>query len=520
MLDKDLLEQLKQIFTILTHNIQLHVFLRKGSDKADEMLDFVQKLCTTSDKLSYTVQNTEHIANEFSIFVDGQPARVTFRGIPGGHEFNSLLMAIVNADGKGKNWPDELTMSRIKALRGPIELNTFVSLTCTSCPDVVQALNIFAITNPGITHTMIDGAVEREEAARRGIKAVPAVFADDQLASVGRASFADLLDALEKQFGSNPDAPKAEAPVRHFDIVVFGGGPAGVSAAIYGARKGFKVAVVAKDAGGSVSLTGDIDNLITTRSTTGDRLAAELKANAVHYGAELFENRIVSDVDLDSELKVLTCTTGEKFTAPALIVAAGATPRHLNVPGETEYTGHGVAFCPHCDGPYFKDKDVVVVGGGNAGIEAAIDLAALCKHVTVLEFLPEMKADHVLIDRMKQLANFEAYTNRQVTEIVGDGTNVTAVMVKDRTTDEVAKLPVDGVFIQIGTVPNSGLLRDKLELNRAGEVITDRNCRTSVPMVYAAGDVATSPFKQIVVALGEGATATLSAFEDIIRKEN
>lgn len=516
MLDKDLLAQLTQIFAMLSNPVKFHLFLQPSSPSGQEMENFIKELCTTSPLLSYEVKSTTHTANEFSIFTNGSPTRITFRGIPGGHEFNSLLLAILNADGKGKNLPDEATLQAIRSIQGPVELTTYVSLSCTNCPDVVQALDIFALTNPTITHTIVDGAANQAEADARGIQAVPAVYAGNKLISVGRATLADLLETLRKEFGTLPTPESSTpAPHREFDILVFGGGPAGISAAIYGARKGFTVGVVAKDGGGSVSLTGDIDNLITTRTTTGDRLAAELKGNAVAYGALLFENRTVSAAD--PATRTLTCTSGETFTGRALIIATGTNPRHLNVPGEKEYTGRGVAFCPHCDGPYFRGKDVVVVGGGNAGIEAAIDLAALCRHVTVLEFLPEMKADQVLIDRMNTLPNVEAHTNRQVTSINGDGTRVTSVTVTDRTTSASSTIPVDGIFIQIGTVPNSALFKDTLSLNHRGEIVTDRNCRTTLPLVYAAGDVATSPFKQIVISLGEGATATLSAFEDLIR---
>lgn len=517
MLDKDLLAQLTQIFAMLTNPVKFHLFLQPSSPKAQEMENFIADVCSTSPLLSYEVKSTEHIANEFSIFTNGSPTRITFRGIPGGHEFNSLLLAILNADGKGKNLPDSTTLAAIRSLRGPIALTTYVSLTCTNCPDVVQALNIFAITNPGITHTIVDGAANQAEADARGIQAVPAVYASDKLISVGRTTLADLLETLRNQFGTDTAATDtATAPThRNVDILIFGGGPAGVSSAIYAARKGLTTAIVAKDGGGSVSLTGDIDNLITTRTTTGDRLATELKGNATAYAALLFENRTVTNVDPTT--RTLTCSNGETFTGRALIIATGATPRHLNVPGETDYTGRGVAFCPHCDGPYFRNKRVVVVGGGNAGIEAAIDLAALCTHVTVVEFLPEMKADQVLIDHMHTLPNVEAHTNRQVISINGDGTRVTSVTIRNRADNTDLTLPTDGIFIQIGTVPNTTILRDKLPLNHRGEIETDRNCRTSLPFVYAAGDAATSPFKQIVVALGEGATATLSAFEDLIR---
>lgn len=519
LLDKEILSQLTEIFKILESPIEFHIFTPKGDEKGKDMIEFIDSLCTTSELLTYHIIETDVPGAEFTIFHGGQPSRVTFRGIPGGHEFNSLLLAILNSDGKGKNLPDEMTTKRIKALKGPIELTSFVSLSCTNCPDVVQALNIIAILNNAVTNTVIDGGAYPNEADEKGVQAVPSIFTQDGLLSVGRSTLGELLDKLEASFGyDKSDGWQIENTVRHFDILVFGGGPAGSAAAIYGARKGLKVGMVARDAGGSVSLTGDIDNLITTRSTTGDTLAGELKGNVAYYGAEVFDNRTVKDVEISGSPKVLKTNSGETFTGDSLIIATGATPRHLGVPGESEYTGKGVAFCPHCDGPYFKGKDVVVVGGGNAGIEAAIDLAGLCRHVTVLEFLPEMKADKVLLKRMDTLNNVEAHCNMQVIEILGDGKKVTSLIVKDRTTEKSNMLPVDGIFIQIGTVPNSTTFRDKLKMNKVGEIVTDRYCRTDVEGVYAAGDVATSPYKQIVVALGEGATAALSAFDDMIRK--
>lgn len=486
-------------------------------EKGQEMTDFISDVCSTSPLLRYSVEETERPETEFSLHRAGLDTGITFRGIPGGHEFNSLLLAILNADGKGKNMPDSVTTNRIKAIKGPIALRTFVSLSCTNCPDVVQALNIIALLNPSITHTVIDGGAYPAQAEQAGVQAVPAVFTGKGLFSVGRASLGELIEKLEATFGHEAtDAPTAVEPL-HFDMLIIGGGPAGVAAAIYGARKGLYIGIVTKEAGGSVSLTGDIDNLITERHTTGSQLASVLKGNAAHYGVQIFDNRTCKEVQIGDEAKTVITTTGEVFTGKALIIATGTTPRHLNVPGESEYTGRGVAFCPHCDGPYFKGKDVVVIGGGNAGIEAAIDLAALCRKVTVLEFLPELRADQVLLQRMATLPNVDAHTGRQVVEITGDGKKVTGIAIKNRDTREVQTMPADGVFVQIGTIPNSDIFKGRLELNKAGEIVTDRKCRTSASGVYAAGDVATSPFKQIVVAIGEGATAALTAFEDMMR---
>lgn len=502
---------------MLDSAIELSVRVPANDDKGREMVEFVQDICSTSPLLSYSATEEENVAAELKIIASGKHTGITFRGIPGGHEFNSLLLAILNADGKGKNLPDEAIRQRINSLRGKIFLTTYASLSCTNCPDVVQSLNIAALCNPNISHTMVDGGTYPDEAEAKGVQAVPSVFADSKLLSVGRATLGELLDLLEAEYGTDFDASgNSTAITRNFDILVLGGGPAGIAAAIYGARKGLSVAVVTRERGGSVALTGAIDNLISTRSTSGESLAAELTANAIHYGAEIFENRTCTAVDTAGSPKAVYTATGETFSADRLIIATGSTPRHLNVKGEKEYTGRGVAFCPHCDGPFFKGKDVVVVGGGNSGIEAAIDLAALCGHVTVLEFMPELKADKVLLDRMDALENVEAHVNRQVLEIIGDGKRVTGLRVKNRTDNTDYTLPIDGIFVQIGTTPNSELFRDKLNLNKVGEIVTDRHCRTSEAGVYAAGDLAESPYKQIVVAIGEGATACLSAFEDML----
>lgn len=518
MLDKDILAQLSGIFKMLDSPAELRV-RTSATDKAKgkEMIEFIDGVCSASPLLSYSVEESEKPETEFTIFHAGKPTRITFRGIPGGHEFNSLLLAILNANGKGKNLPDPATEERIKAIKGPVALRTFVSLSCTNCPNVVQALNIIALINPSITHTVIDGGAYPAQAEQEGVQAVPTVFANRELFSVGRASLGELIEKLETTFGYEVTTGKLGGEPHNFDMLMLGGGPAGVAAAIYGARKGLNIGIIAKEAGGSVSLTGDIDNLITARHTTGTQLANELKDNAAHYGVQIFDNRTCSEVNIGGEEKTIITTSGEVFTCKALIIATGTTPSHLNVPGEIEYTGRGVAFCPHCDGPYFKGKDVVVVGGGNAGIEAAIDLAALCRKVTVLEFLPGLKADQVLLDRMASLPNVEAHINSQVVEIHGNGKAVTSISIKKRDTNEDYTLPIDGVFIQIGTIPNSDIFKGLLELNKAGEIVTDRKCRTSVKGVYAAGDVASSPFKQIVVALGEGATAALTAFEDMMR---
>ena len=503
--------------------------------------------------------------------------RIKFRGIPNGHEFTSLLLAILNSDGKGKNIPDGSLQKRIAALKGPIRLTTYVSLTCTNCPDVVQALNLMAILNDNIEHEMVDGAINQAEVEALHIQGVPSVYADGKLIHVGRGEFGELLEKLEATYGSEntgqeipekkydvlivgggPAGSSAaiysarkglkvaiiaeriggqvfgellekleatygsentgqEIPEKKYDVLIVGGGPAGSSAAIYSARKGLKVAIIAERIGGQVKETVGIENLISIPYTTGSQLADNLRTHLQHYPIDLFEHRKVEKMEHTGKEKILSVTGGEKFVAPAIIIATGASWRRLNVPGETDYIGKGVAFCPHCDGPFYKGKHVAVIGGGNSGIEAAIDLAGICSKVTVFEFLEELKADQVLQEKAKSLPNVEILVNSQTTEVVGDKEKVTGIRTKDRTTGNERLFPLDGIFVQIGLAANSSAFKEIVATNRLGEIIIDAHCRTDIPGIYAAGDVSTVPYKQIIISMGEGAKAALSAFEDRIK---
>ena len=412
---------------------------------------------------------------EFTLLKDDVETGIKFRGIPGGHEFTSLLLAVLNADGKGKNLPDEAIRRRIRALQGDISLQTYVSLTCTNCPDVVQALNI-----------------------------------------IGRGSLGELLQKLEEAFGSAPQ--EDEAPIeRDFDVLVLGGGPAGASAAIYSARKGLRVAIVAERIGGQVKETVGIENLISVPQTTGAELANALRTHIEHYPIEIFEERKIEKVKLQGTEKSVSTVGGEMFHASAVIIATGASWRKLNVEGEAEYIGRGVAFCPHCDGPFYQGKHVAVIGGGNSGIEAAIDLAGICRKVTVFEFADTLKADQVLQEKARSLPNVEIFTSSQTIKVDGNGEKVTSIRIKDRLTGEERDFPLDGIFVQIGLAANSAPFRNKLETTPTGEIKIDAFCRTTLPGVYAAGDVSNVPYKQIVIAMGEGAKAALSAFDDRIR---
>lgn len=513
MLESALKEQLKNIFSGLEGNYTFDIQVSTGHESRAELLDLLGDVASCSDHLSTKVSEGERL--EFTLLKNGVSTGICFRGVPNGHEFTSLLLAILNADGKGKNFPDEAVCNRVRALNGPIRLTTYVSLTCTNCPDVIQALNAMVTLNDRITHEMVDGALYQEEVEALKIQGVPSVFADGELIHVGRGEFGDLLAKLEARYGV--DQSKTEKTEKSYDVIVVGGGPAGSSAAIYSARKGLKVAIVAERIGGQVKETVGIENLISVPTTTGSELADNLRTHLQQYPIDLLEHRRIEKVAFDDRQKILSTASGETFKAPAVIVATGANWRRLNVPGEADYIGRGVAFCPHCDGPFYKGKAVAVVGGGNSGIEAAIDLAGICSKVTVLEFMDELKADQVLQEKVKSLPNVEIFVSSQSTEVVGNGAKVTGLRVKDRKTTEERVIDLDGIFVQIGLAPNSGIFREVVETNRPGEIVIDTHGRTNVPGIYAAGDVSTVPFKQIIIAMGEGAKAALAAFDDRVR---
>lgn len=516
MLDLALKEQIRGIFQNLEAMYIFHIVCHPRHESAQELIDLLKDVAECSDKLSCEIMETEQPKLEFSLLKDGKATGVKFRGIPNGHEFTSLLLAVLNADGKGKNIPDEAIQRRIQALKGPVSLQTYVSLTCTNCPDVVQALNVITLLNGQITHEMIDGALFQEEVDALKIQGVPSVYANGKLLHVGRGTLGELLQKLEEMFGSEPLAD-AEPISRAYDVLVLGGGPAGASAAIYSARKGLRVAIVAEKIGGQVKETVGIENLISVPQTTGAQLADNLRSHINHYPIDLFEDRKIEKTELQGKEKAVSVVGGEVFTSPSVIIATGASWRKLNVEGETEYIGRGVAFCPHCDGPFYQGKDVAVIGGGNSGIEAAIDLAGICRKVTVFEFADNLRADQVLQEKAQSLPNVEIFTSSQTTKVLGNGDKVTGIRVKDRVTNEERDFPLDGIFVQIGLAANSIPFREELDVTPQGEIKIDAHCRTNIPGVYAAGDVSTVPYKQIVIAMGEGAKAALSAFDDRIR---
>ncbi len=514
MLDPSIKEQLKDHFAKLTSTITLAPF-QSDHPKQGELRELLVDVASCGDRLALLEVPEKVEGVQFDLHRDGVPNGIRFRGVPGGHEFTSLIIAILNSDGRGK-LPDEGVQRRVKALKGPVRLRTYVSLSCTNCPDVIQALNQMALIHPDFQHTMIDGELAEAEIAALGIQGVPAVVNGNAIVHVGRASFAELLETLEGTLGRDEIDVSAQPP-REYDVVVLGGGPAGSSAAIYSARKGLKTALVAQRLGGQVQETLGIENLISVPYTEGRRLAADLEKHLRSYAIDVLDSRKVEGIVDQGKQKELRLQGGEILRAGALILATGAKWRELGIPGEKDYLGRGVAFCPHCDGPFYKGKRVAVIGGGNSGVEAAIDLAGICAHVTLVEFSEQLKADDVLVRNMKGLPNVTIITNARTTHVVGNGQTVTGLRYQDRPSEKSHEIALDGVFVQIGLVPNSAVVKDLVTVNRMGEIVIDERCRTSRPGIYAAGDVSSVPFKQIVIAMGEGAKAALTAFEDRMR---
>ncbi len=517
MLDSNIIEQLKSVYSTLENEVGL-VVAKSSHENQKELLDLASQLASTSNRIILEESSEESPIPKLSLYYKGKPTGVTFKGVPGGHEFTSLVLAILNADGKGK-LPDETIISRMKALKGPIDVQTYISLTCENCPEVVQALNLMSLFNPNFKHTMIDGGLVQDEIARLGIQGVPSVMKGDKLLSSGKIGLVDLLSKLEKEFGIDESVKidPEKLDLGKFDVVVVGAGPAGASAAIYSARKGLKTAIIAEKIGGQVQDTKGIENLISVPYTEGPQLAAQLFQHISAYDIKLLEHRKVKKVT-SGETRKLELESGEFLETKSLIVTTGAKWRELGIPGEKEYLGRGVAFCPHCDGPFYKGKNIAVVGGGNSGVEAAIDLAGIVKSVTVFEFNPTLKADQVLVKKLESLPNVKIVSNARTSKVIGDNGKVVGLEYEDRSNSEMKVLDLDGIFVQIGLLPNSGFIKDVVETNKFGEIVVDEKCRTNIPGIYAAGDVTTVPYKQIIIAMGEGAKAGLTSFEDIMLK--
>ena len=513
MLEQTIKKQVIDLFSSLKNQYTFQINVASSHSNKEELVSLLEDVASCTDKINVEITETSGLS--FSILKNGQNSNVTFKAIPNGHEFTSLLLAILNLDGIGKNLPDEVLTKRIQAITAKVKLKSFISLSCTNCPDVVQSLNILAFLNHNISHEIIDGSINLEEVEKLNIQSVPSVYANGEQLHIGRSSLGELLTKIENEFGT--DFKQQAQPDKKYDVIVAGGGPAGVSAAVYSARKGFSVAIVAEKIGGQVTETVSIENLISVPQTSGSELSGNLMKHLNEYPIDILDNRTVEKLDVIDGLKILTTSLGETLTTPALIIATGASWKKLNIPGESNYIGSGVAFCTHCDGPFYKGKKVVVIGGGNSGLEAAIDLSSIATEVEILEFMDELKGDQVLQNKIKDLSNVRVTTNAQTLSIEGDGNKVNSIKYKNRETGKEEILTTDGVFVQIGLTANSKVFSDTITTNRIGEIEIDSVCRTNRAGIYAAGDVSVVPYKQIIIAMGEGSKAALSAFDDQIK---
>jgi alkyl hydroperoxide reductase subunit F len=522
MLDAGLKAQLKGYLDRLTVPVEIVASLDEGA-AARQMREFLNELLSLSPLLSLVGEGGLGGRTEggegtprpsFALRRAGEEARVRFAGVPLGHELSSLVLALLQVGGHPPK-VDDGVLERVRGLAGERRFETFVSLSCQSCPEVVQALNLMAVVNPEIHHTMLDGAAFQAEVERRGILAVPAVFLNGRPFSQGRMRLEEILAKLS---AVNPlRAAAAPAAARApYDVLVVGGGPAGAAAAIYAARKGIRTALAAERLGGQLLETVGIENFVSIRETEGHKLAAGLEQHVAAYEVDVLSGERAAAL-IPGELFEVRLDSGAALKAKSVVLATGARWREINVPGEREYRNRGVAYCPHCDGPLFKGKRVAVIGGGNSGVEAAIDLAGLVSHVTLIEFQQELRADAVLIRKLRSLSNVTVLTGAQTTEVAGDGQRVTGLMYKDRRTGESHSLELAGVFVQIGLVPNTDWLEGVVKLSARGEIEVDARGQTSVAGVFAAGDCTVVPYKQIVIAMGEGAKASLGAFDHLIR---
>ncbi|MCW1384146.1 alkyl hydroperoxide reductase subunit F [Novosphingobium sp. KCTC 2891] len=516
MLDAATTAQLKAYLGNLRRPIELVASL-DDSAKAAEMRALVEEIAAQSDKVSARFDGSDARRPSFAIRADEGRAEAVFAGLPMGHEFTSLILALLHVGGHPPKEDAEL-LDQVRALEGPLHFETFFSLTCQNCPDVVQALNIMAALNPNVTHVAIDGALFQDEVERRKVMAVPMVFLNGELFGQGRMDLAQIMAKVDTgAVARAAEKIKAKEP---FDVLVVGGGPAGAAAAIYAARKGIRTGVVAERFGGQVLDTMGIENFISVPHTEGPKLAAHLEQHVKEYDVDVMNLQTATALKAAGTdgYATVELESGASLKARTVILSTGARWRQMGVPGEDEYRNKGVAYCPHCDGPLFKGKRTAVIGGGNSGVEAAIDLAGIVAHVTLIEFDAVLRADAVLQTKLRSLPNVTIVTSALTTEVLGDGEKVTGLVYRDRDTEELHEVPLEGIFVQIGLVPNTEWLKGSVGLSPRGEIEIDARGATDVPGVFAAGDVTTVPYKQIVIAMGEGSKAALSAFDFLIRQ--
>lgn len=517
MLDDTLKAQLQQYLGMLRQPITLIASL-DDSETGAEMRSLLETIASLSDKVTLDTSGDDARKPSFVIARAGETTGVRFAGLPLGHEFTSLVLALLWTGGHPPKVEQDVIDS-IKALDGDYSFEVYMSLTCHNCPDVVQALSLMAIVNPKIKTVVIEGGAFQQEVTEREIMAVPMVFMNGQVFASGRMSVEEIVAKLDTKSGER-EAVKLNAKDA-YDVLIVGGGPAGAAAAVYAARKGIRVGIAAERMGGQVNDTMAIENYISVLETDGPKFAAALEAQVRHYEVDVMNLQRASQLIPASEpggLVQVQMENGGVLKARSVILSTGARWRNVNVPGEQEYKNKGVAYCPHCDGPLFKGKRTAVIGGGNSGVEAAIDLAGIVEHVTLIEFADQLKADAVLVSKLKSLPNVTIHVNAQTTEITGDGSKVNGLKYKDRVSGQEHHIALEGVFVQIGLVPNTEFLKGTVELSRFGEIVVDAKGHTNVEGVFAAGDCTTVPYKQIVIAAGEGAKAALSAFDHLIRQ--
>ncbi len=516
MLDANLKAQLHAYLEKVTQPFEIIASLDNGA-KSTELQNLLEEIAGMSDKITLRTDGDDARKPSFSLNrIDGDIS-LRFAGIPMGHEFTSLVLALLQVGGHPSKLGQDV-IEQIANLEGEFNFETYFSLSCQNCPDVVQALNLMAVLNPNIRHVAIDGALFQEEVEQRQVMSVPMIFLNGEMFGQGRMDVAEILAKVDTGSVARDAAKLNEKDA--FDVLVIGGGPAGAAAAIYAARKGIRTGVAAQRFGGQVLDTMSIENFISVTETEGPKLVRAMEQHVHEYDIDVMNLQTASRLVPATEqggLHTVEFESGASLKAKTVILSTGARWREMNVPGEQEYRTRGVAYCPHCDGPLYKGKRVAVIGGGNSGVEAAIDLAGLVKHVTLLEFADTLRADEVLQKKLKSLPNVTVIKSAMTTEVIGDGSKVTGLVYQDRATEELHTVELEGIFVQIGLLPNTEWLKDSVALSKHGEIEIDARCATSIPGVFAAGDVTTVPYKQIIIAMGEGSKASLSAFDHIIR---
>jgi alkyl hydroperoxide reductase subunit F len=516
MLDTAMKFQLQAYLGKLQRPIRLIASLDAGA-KSAELRTLLQEIASLSDKVAFDETGTDSRKPSFVVARDGETGGVRFAAIPLGHEFASLVLALLWTGGHPPKVAAEV-IDQIRGLDSELRFEVYMSLSCHNCPDVVQALSLMAIVNPRIRTVVIDGALYQAEVDQRQVMAVPMVYLNGEVFGSGRMSLEEIVAKLDVKSEAR-EAARLDA-LAPYDMLIVGGGPAGAAAAVYAARKGIRVGVAAERFGGQTNDTMAIENYISVLETDGPKFASALEAQVRHYGVDIMNlqraERLIPATEPGGPVQV-QLANGATLKARSVVLSTGARWRNVNVPGEQQYRNKGVAYCPHCDGPLFKGKRVAVIGGGNSGVEAAIDLAGVVQHVDLVEFADALKADAVLVNKLRSLPNVRIHVNAQTTEITGDGQRVNGLRFRDRATEQEHLLSLEGVFVQIGLVPNTEFLKGTLELSKFGEIVVDAKGHTSLPGVFAAGDATTVPYKQIVIAAGEGAKAALSAFDYLIR---